>query len=221
VTAISGDGQSTTATISYTVAAAPLASITSPASGRRYRWGQAVHASYGCAEGADGPGIASCTATVRNGAQVKTTQPGVHAFTLTATSKDGQSTSQTVRYTVALPSNHFTISHIKTQADGTITFRVKVPAPGSVQVLESAWDDDLAAVATLAPGPGRFAFGRQRANARRAGTLRIRVVPGLFGTLLALHHVSRVTLRLAVTYTPTTGRARTIVVHGVHLTAQQ
>jgi 6-phosphogluconolactonase (cycloisomerase 2 family) len=219
VTAISDDGQTATATIPYTVAAAPSASITSPASGSRYRWGQVVRARYTCPEGADGPGIASCIGTLRAGARIQTTVPGRHVFTVTAASQDGQSTSRTISYTVALPSNHFTISHIKTQANGTITFQIEVPAPGNVQALASASDDNLAGLATLTPGPSRFAFARQHQTARRAGTLRIRMVPGLFGTLLVHHHAYRVTLRLTVTYTPTTGRPRTTVVLDVHLPA--
>ena len=42
------------------------------------------------------------------------------------------------------PSNKFTVSRIKTEADGTITFSVRVPGPGSVDVLETAWKDNLA-----------------------------------------------------------------------------
>jgi hypothetical protein len=64
VTATSGDGQTGTASISYTVAAARSAQISSPASGVRFTRGQMVNASYGCLEGSHGPGIASCTGTV-------------------------------------------------------------------------------------------------------------------------------------------------------------
>ena len=42
------------------------------------------------------------------------------------------------------PSNKFTVSRIKTEADGTITFSVRVPGPGSVDVLETAWNDNFA-----------------------------------------------------------------------------
>ena len=42
------------------------------------------------------------------------------------------------------PSNKFTVSRINTRADGTITFSVGVPGPGSVDVLETAWNDNFA-----------------------------------------------------------------------------
>jgi uncharacterized repeat protein (TIGR01451 family) len=117
VTATSRDGQTNTASISYTVAGAPSAQITTPASGASYNQGQVVDASYTCTDSTDGPGISSCSGPVANGAAINTSTAGSHAFTVTATSSDGQSTSQTVDYTVvAVPG----LADVKA-AIGTVT----------------------------------------------------------------------------------------------------
>lgn len=103
VTATSADGAtSAAAQISYTVAAAPSVSITTPSANASYVQGQVVAASYSCQEGAFGPGIATggCSGPVANGAAINTSTPGSHSFIVTATSADGQTTTQTVGYAV-------------------------------------------------------------------------------------------------------------------------
>jgi len=61
----------------------------------------------------------------------------------------------------AQPSNKFTISQIRTFVDGTVRFQVTVPGPGTIDVLETAWKNNLASVAVLlAPAQGRFVFTR-------------------------------------------------------------
>ncbi|GAB3055368.1 hypothetical protein GCM10027053_15240 [Intrasporangium mesophilum] len=65
--------------------------------------GQVVDADFTCAEGASGPGLLSssgCTGTVANGAPIDTSTAGAHSFSATATSKDGQTTTRTVHYSV-------------------------------------------------------------------------------------------------------------------------
>ena len=52
-----------------------------------------------------------------------------------------------IGYTVGQPDNHFSVSQIRLRRDGTISFRVKVPGPGKVDVLETAWRDNLAQIA--------------------------------------------------------------------------
>jgi hypothetical protein len=87
----------------FTVAqpGAPIASIASPKGAAVYAVGQVVPASYSCADGTGGLGIATCTGNVANGAPVDTSTLGTHTFTVTATSKGGQSTPVHVVYTVA------------------------------------------------------------------------------------------------------------------------
>jgi len=85
---------------------APTATIVTPATGATYRVGQSVPTTFSCAEGAGGPGIASCSdgvsATGRGA--LSTSRTGGFTYSVTATSKDGQSTSVSIHYRVAAPS---------------------------------------------------------------------------------------------------------------------
>jgi len=95
---------------------------------------------------------------------------------------------------------------------------VKVPGPGRVDILVTAWNDNLAhAAGLLQPAPGRFVFARAKAIATGKMTLRILVRPNGKGQRLVKHHRYPVTLRLWVTYTPTDGRTRSIGYYGLHL----
>jgi hypothetical protein len=95
-------GAPSSVTISWTIPA-PGVSIPSPANGAVFNFGQVVIASYRCAEGAGGPGLASCTGTVPSGAPIDTRTVGLHHFTVTAISKDGMTASANRHYTVIGP----------------------------------------------------------------------------------------------------------------------
>jgi hypothetical protein len=219
VAATSKDGQRVRASIRYTVAGAPSVQVGSPADGSTYARGQIVAADYDCRDGASGPGIRSCAAPVASGTPIDTSQPGRHTFTVTATSLDGQQTADTVGYTVALPSNQFTVRHLRVRRNGIIEFAVTVPHAGQLDVLETAWNNNLAhAARLLQPARHRFVFARTHKNARRATTLHFRVTPNARGRLLVEHHAYGVTLRLWVTYTPAGGTYRKQGFYGLHLT---
>jgi hypothetical protein len=107
VTAEDTDGQKDTVSHTYTVAAPPTAAITAPAGGGIYKVGQVVPTAFSCTEGASGPGLASCDDnngrnTVSGGAgTLSTSVVGPHTYTVTAKSKDGQTGTMSIGYTVA------------------------------------------------------------------------------------------------------------------------
>jgi hypothetical protein len=232
VTATSKDGQTATASISYTVAAPPTltvatpptvtvapptATISSPANGASYTAGQVLNAGYGCQEGTGGPGISSCAAAVADGMPIDTTTPGHYTFTVTVTSSDGQHSTSTVSYAVK-PSNQLVVSHIQTHPNGTITFQARVPARGRIDVLDTAWDDNLARIASvLQPAAHRFASGRAHTTATHAGVIDLKVALNATGNRLVRHHRYAVVLRLWVTYTPTGGSQHSVGFYGLHL----
>jgi hypothetical protein len=208
VTATSNDGPAGTASVTYVVAAPPSARISSPAGVARYVKGQVVDASYGRVEGAGGPGISSCTGTVAAGDPIDTSSVGQHAFTVTARSKDGQSATSTVSYTVLLPDNRFTVPQVKTCREGTVSLAVKVPGRGTIDVLETAWNDNMARVAVLL----------QPASSSTRASTPTRPEPGRCGcgsypprVAAGVHDQSYcVTLRLCVSYTPRGGVYRSV-----------
>ena len=92
VTSTDDNGETSTVTSTYVVdGTAPAISLTTPAQGAVFAAGEAVNATYCCAD-LGGAGIASCTGTVPNGQLVDTTA-GTHTFTVTAIDNAGNTTT--------------------------------------------------------------------------------------------------------------------------------
>ena len=121
VTATSSDGQTGSTSITYTVAGAPTASITSPTTGHTYGVGQVVPTHFTCAD-STGPGIATCVDTdgLASPGALGTATTGTFVYTVTATSSDGQTGSTSITYTVAgAPTASITTPNSGPTAGGT------------------------------------------------------------------------------------------------------
>ena len=115
VTAASTDGFTGTTTNTYTVIPAPPTAMISSPLGcgdclRYYAQNSQVPTTFSCAEGLDGPGIASCSDGVSvavsssNGnGMLDTSKIGQFPYSVTATSKDGETGSTKITYAVADP----------------------------------------------------------------------------------------------------------------------
>ena len=96
----------TSAADQYAYEDPPTADITAPADNQTYNLDEVVPTTFSCAEGAFGPGLQSCTdsngSTGGTGA-LDTATEGQYAYTVTATSSDGQIDTATIDYTVGPP----------------------------------------------------------------------------------------------------------------------
>jgi outer membrane protein OmpA-like peptidoglycan-associated protein len=103
-------GKATQTVTSVVPAGDPVATITSPSSGRFYVVGKKVPTTYKCSD-PNGPGIVTCTDGTSNDGKgtLKTSALGEHTYVVTATSKDGQTTTTRIRYKVVPPSVSLTI----------------------------------------------------------------------------------------------------------------
>jgi hypothetical protein len=207
------------AVASVPAVAPPSVRITSPGSGAVYAFGQRVPAAFSCSEGSGGPGLASCVAPVGNGAPLDTSRAGTHVFAVTATSRDGKETTDTVTYIVLPPSNRFSVLHLVIHAGGKVTLELKLPGPGVVDVLETAWKDNFAhSTALLQPARDRVVLARKHVVVRRAGTIQFTVTLNRTGLRLLAHHRYPVITRLWVSYTPTGGTQRSLGSYGLKFT---
>ena len=96
-------GNESSMTVHYTVVdeTAPAISLVTPSEGAVYGVGEQVLAAYSCTDEPGGSGLVSCTGSVAGGAPVDTGSVGAKSFTVSATDAAGNSSSQTVSYSVA------------------------------------------------------------------------------------------------------------------------
>jgi hypothetical protein len=99
----SANGASAIHTVTVVVLAPPTAQISAPAAGQVYGVGQSVPTRFGCGDDPAAPGIRSCVDS--GGASdgtgnLNTSNEGHHTYTVTATSRDGQTGHATIDYTV-------------------------------------------------------------------------------------------------------------------------
>jgi hypothetical protein len=164
----------------------------------------------------NGNGTATLAGTPAAGSQ------GTYPLTIVGTAAGSPAVAQALTLSVLVPSkpapsNEFTVSHIKVSSAGALTFKVKVPGPGAIEALVTAWDDNVASTAALQPATGRFKISHVDTRAKHAETIAIKTTPNAVGRRLIRNHTYRITLRLYVTFTPTGGSARSKGFGGLHL----
>jgi hypothetical protein len=143
VTAKSKDGQTGTMSIGYTVAAAPKATIKTPSGGGTYKEGEVIATTFSCEEGEFGPGLESCTdsngASGGVGALNTLFGLGPASYEVTAKSKDGQTATASISYTVITACNSAVgYGSIGSGSESVIFFDELSKSPGAKQKFEAA-----------------------------------------------------------------------------------
>ncbi|MGO9885345.1 MAG: hypothetical protein ACLPV4_20310 [Solirubrobacteraceae bacterium] len=196
----SAGASSSGSTQTLTVLAAPTVSLNNPRNNAKYTYGEVATARYSCAQPGDPQGLTDCSAqddlgnTVNSGGRLNTRSPGAHTLSISATSSDGLVTTDNINYTV-LPDNRFAVSNIKPLAGGALSFVLALPGPGKVNVREiAATGQTLATTVT-------------RVHRKRRFTV----------TVTPRSTAGPTTVTVEVAYTPTGGRKRTVVRHGIRV----
>jgi hypothetical protein len=100
---VSANGASLVHTVTVLVLAPPVAQIAAPAPGQVYTVGQSAPTQFSCADDPAGPGVRSCadsTGSSDGTGTLNTSTEGRHTYMVTATSRDGQTGTATLGYTV-------------------------------------------------------------------------------------------------------------------------
>jgi hypothetical protein len=246
-TAAASSGAPASVTIVYTLPAPPPApvppapppaagpptvTIGKPVDGAAFAQRQRILVNYRCTEGANGPGLQSCTAPVASGAALDTKDTGKRSFTVTALSQDGQRTSKTVFYRVIAPPPHTTgnaklVVKAKKKAKLVLSGTVKaasglisgVPLPGDCETNHICLHTKAGAVVkasslTLAAKLGRKAYASVKRSQRRArsGTLTVSFSSGTRTVSLVYSLTGLVITKVTATHVTATSVSGTITV---------
>ena len=114
----------------------------------------------------------------------------------------------------------YRLQRVTWSSDGSALVQVRVSAPGRIDLLLTAWNDNIArqaGIASLQPANRRFVVARARGTATRTGIIPIRITPDHRGQLLMAHHRYRPTFRLWVTYTPAYANQEKTGRYGLHV----
>jgi hypothetical protein len=118
----------------------------------------------------------------------------------------------------------FRVFGITPSRRGIVRFRLTVPRAGTVTVLETAWHNNFASVATvilLHPASRRFTFARAHLKVRGSTTVLVTVRPNARGRRLIAHHRFQVRIRLWVTYAVGGHRQGKKGFYGIRLTRKR
>jgi outer membrane protein OmpA-like peptidoglycan-associated protein len=159
-------GRVSQTTTSVVPAGDPIATITSPGTGRYYAVGKKVLTSYRCAD-PNGPGITKCSdGTTTNGkGRLSTSSLGEYSYVVTATSLDGHTTTTRIRYevvphsvslTIYFPNNSWVLS--ATATDQLNRFASAVARDGYSRVVVNGYASSTGA------GANNLHLGVQRAR---------------------------------------------------------
>jgi hypothetical protein len=206
---------------SVTVLPPPTLTVAGIKNNAKYTFGATIKPTYTCSQAADPTALADCSASddlgnnIASGQALDTKVPGDHSLTVTATSSDGLSASDTLNYTVA-PDNRFSAYQVQTASAGAVSFELGLPGAGKIKAVEV--------------GPKHVTFGTFTATVAQMRALKVTVRPTPAGKKLLVAPVSkikssekttrakkatpiRVKITLTVTYTPTGGVKKTVTKH--------
>ena len=203
------------AAATLTVLAPPTVTVTNIKNKATYSFGQVVRPKYACTQPGDPTALADCSAgddlgdTIVSGGKLNTTTPGAHTLTVVATSTDGLSTTDNIKYKV-LPDSRFTITKVSPQRRGALGFVLALPGPGTVKVLEL--------------GPKHAAVGTDTVKVTHKRHLKVELKPTPAGVKLLTPAKRggsvKLGVKLEVSFTPTRGVKRTVTQRGITLTSK-
>jgi hypothetical protein len=142
-------------------------------------------------------------------------QPLKLGMVLRYTPAGGSVMSKTISITLR---STYVVRHVHVSRGGRVRFDVRVPGPGQIDVLESAWkvNEIQTHTVSLKPAAHRFVFARTHVAAKHGGVRRLTVRPNARGLRLVAHHRGGpLRIRLWVTYQATGATPRSVGYYGL------